>query len=242
MGLEEESRFMRLGVSPPSGVLLYGPAGCGKTALGLALAQATQANFIPIHGAEMVHKVVGESEKAISRIFARARSSAPAILFIDQIEMLARPRGLDSSAERTMDRLLSCLLMEMDGIASKISHTETKEGMSKQPSVMVVATTERKEMIDPALLRPGRLSIHIHLPLPDPSARLEILECKLFGLPFQLTTRQRQQIVEATHGWSGADLENLCREAALLALRQDIAASHVEYVHIEEALHLLNIQ
>lgn len=238
MGLEEESRFAQLGVSPPTGVLLYGPSGCGKTALGLALAQSTHATFIPVNGAEVVHKVVGESEKAIAQVFARARAAAPAILFIDQIDMLARPRGADSSAERTMDRLLSCLLMEMDGITAKT--TPGGGAAEGRPPVMVVATTESKALIDPALLRPGRLSIHIHLPLPDPAARLEILERKLAGLPAQQLSRDdREWLVGSTPGWSGADLDNLCREAALYALRHDITALHVERGHFEAALQLL---
>ncbi|KAL6065601.1 ATPases of the AAA class [Balamuthia mandrillaris] len=136
---EEPERFLRFGIAPPSGVLLHGPSGCGKTALAQAIANASQVNFVSVQGSEVLSKVLGESERALSRVFAKARASAPCILFIDQVEMVARKRGHDTSTENTFDRILSCLLTEMDGITNKQSMTST--AASSNNRVILLAGT-----------------------------------------------------------------------------------------------------
>ena len=151
MPLNSPERFSRMGVSPPRGVLLYGPSGSGKTALAQAIATEARgkATFLPVNCTEIISKVVGDTEKAIGHIFETAREAAPCILFFDQLEALAPPRGHDSSTEHTFDRLLSTLLIEMDGVGSG------EIGLSFEKHVLVLATTTSRDNLDPTILRPG---------------------------------------------------------------------------------------
>jgi len=164
--LSERRKFHRLGIEPPRGVLLYGPPGTGKTAMATAVAHeaAGAANFICVQGSELLNAVVGSSERAIARLFAQARACSPCVLLIDQIDSLAPPRGNETGSDRSLDRVLSQLLIEIDGMKSN----------ADQP-VMVVAATSRPHAIDGALLRPGRLEHHIFVPPPPLAARRELL-------------------------------------------------------------------
>ncbi len=205
--------FKRLGIKPAKGVLLYGPPGCGKTLLARAAAGESMANFISIKGPEILSKWVGESEKAIRRIFKKARQVAPAIIFIDEIDSITPRRGIfDNSG--VVERVLSQLLTEIDGI-----HSLT--------GVVVVGATNRPDIVDPALLRPGRLDLLIYVPPPDYQDRISILEIHTRKMPLSRDVDFRK-IAELTDGYSGADLEALVREAAMNAIRRNINSEMVK--------------
>ncbi|MEM1508854.1 MAG: CDC48 family AAA ATPase [Thermofilaceae archaeon] len=198
--------FRRIGIEPPKGVLLYGPPGCGKTLLAKAVATESEANFLSIKGPEVFSKWVGESERAIREIFRKARQAAPAVVFIDEIDSLAPMRGLGYSDSGVTERVVSQLLTEMDGL-------EKLEG------VVVVGATNRPDILDPALLRPGRFDRLVYVPPPDKTARLEILKVHTKRMPLAEDV-DLERLAEATEGYTGADLANLCREAAILTLRE----------------------
>ncbi|XP_063900851.1 uncharacterized protein LOC135120478 isoform X4 [Zophobas morio] len=222
---ENQSLLRKLGGTIPTGLLLNGKPGTGKTSIALALANLLQLKVVRVDCSSVRSKFVGESEKILSKIFTRCRLAAPCVLLLDQIDVLGLKRAADG--DQSADRLLSCLLTEMDGIF----------GNSVAPeSVLVVATTDRPEVLDPALLRPGRLEVHIEVPLPDKRARGEILEAKLLHTPSNLTLDIFREAVDATAGCSGADLENLCREAVMTGLREDIHMPALEDCHMRTSL------
>jgi transitional endoplasmic reticulum ATPase len=190
---------------PPSGILLYGPPGTGKTLLARAIAGETGVNFVSVAGPEVLDRYVGESEEAIRDIFERARQTAPAIVFIDEIDAIAGRRG---DGHEVTERVVSQLLAELDRAAD-------------HPSLVVLAATNRKEALDPALLRPGRLERHIEVPFPDEPARREILGVHTRGKPLHEDV-DVDRIARETPGYSGADLEALVREASIRAIR-DVA-------------------
>ncbi len=218
--LKYPEAFKRMGIRPPRGILLFGPPGCGKTLLAKAVATESGANFIAIRGPEILSKWVGESEKAIREIFRKARQAAPAVIFFDEIDAIAPARGLAADTHVT-ERIVSQLLTEMDGI-------------ERLENVVVIAATNRPDILDPALLRPGRFDKLIYVPPPDKKARLEILKIHTRKMPLADDV-DLNRIAEMTEGYSGADLEALVREAALMALREDINAKVVEMRHFEEA-------
>ncbi|QOJ78325.1 CDC48 family AAA ATPase [Infirmifilum lucidum] len=220
--LKYPESFGRLGIDPPKGILLYGPPGTGKTLLAKAVATESEANFVSIKGPEIFSKWVGESERAIRELFRKARQVAPSVIFIDEIDALAPMRGLVSSDSGVTERVVSQLLTEMDGL-------ERLEG------VVVVAATNRPDIIDPALLRPGRFDRLIYVPPPDEKARLEIFRVHTRRMPLAEDV-DLAELARRTEGYTGADIEVLVREAGLIALREDVNTTKVYMRHFEEAL------
>ncbi|AFN04758.1 AAA family ATPase [Pyrococcus furiosus DSM 3638] len=202
--LKYPEAFRAFGITPPKGILLYGPPGTGKTLLAKAVATESQANFIAIRGPEVLSKWVGESEKRIREIFRKARQAAPAIIFIDEIDAIAPTRGTD--VNRVTDRIINQLLTEMDGIV-------------ENSGVVVIGATNRPDIIDPALLRPGRFDRLILVPAPDEKARLEIFKVHTRGMPLADDV-DLKELARRTEGYTGADIAAVCREAALNAMRR----------------------
>ena len=195
--------FDAAATDPPSGVLLYGPPGTGKTLLAEAIAGESGVNFVQVAGPEVLDRYVGESEAAIRELFERARQTAPAIIFLDEIDALASNRG---EGHEVTERVVSQLLTEMDRAAS-------------HPKLVVLAATNRKGSIDPALLRPGRLEQHIEVPNPDETARREVLAVHTRGTPLGENV-DLDELAAETAGYSGAELEALVREASMRAIRE----------------------
>ncbi|WP_297501563.1 AAA family ATPase, partial [Thermococcus sp.] len=202
--LKYPEAFMGLGVTPPKGILLYGPPGTGKTLLAKAVATESEANFIAIKGPEVLSKWVGESEKRIREIFRKARQAAPTVVFIDEIDSIAPARGMEG--DRVTDRLINQLLTEMDGI-------------QENSGVVVIGATNRPDIIDPALLRPGRFDRLILVPAPDEKARLEIFRVHTRKVPLAEDV-SLEDLARKTEGYTGADIEAVVREAAMLAMRR----------------------
>jgi len=212
--------FEQMGIRPPKGILLYGPPGCGKTLLAKAAATESGANFIAVKGPEILSKWVGESEKAVREIFRRARRAAPAIIFFDEIDAIAPVRGHDVSG--VTDRIVNQLLTEMDGI-------EPLRG------VVVIGATNRPDLLDSALLRPGRFDRIIFVPPPDLKARYEILKIHTRKIPLADDV-DLAQLAKITEGYSGADLEALVREAVMLALRESLIPRPISMKYFQKAM------
>jgi len=219
--LKYPESFKRLGIEPPKGILLYGPPGTGKTLLAKAVANESGANFISVKGPELKSKWYGESEKMIRDLFRRARQVAPCVIFFDEIDAIAPRRGLGFS-DRVTESIVSQLLTELDGL-------EERHG------IVVIAATNRPDIIDPALLRPGRIDRMVFVPPPDEKARLEILKVHTRNMPLAKDVNL-EKIAKDTEGYSGADIEALCKEAAMNALREDINAKEVKMKHFEDAM------
>ena len=214
--------FQRLGIKPPKGIMIYGPPGCGKTLLARGVATESEANFITIKGPEVFSKWVGESEKAIREVFRKARMAAPAVIFFDEIDSLAPRRGAGFSDSGVSERVISQLLTEMDGITTLVD-------------IVIIAATNRPDMVDPAVLRPGRFDRLIYVPEPDEKSRLQIFKIYTKGMPLAKDVNL-DQLTTMTKNYSGADIEGLCRESAMLALRKEINAREVTMKNFEEAL------
>ncbi|MFI7280690.1 AAA family ATPase [Micromonospora chersina] len=212
--------FARLGVTPPRGVLLYGPPGCGKTYLVTALAGSGRANVLSVKGAELLSKWVGESERAVRELFRRAREAAPTLVFLDEVDALAPVRG-QATDGGTTDRVVAALLTELDGVEAL-------------RNVVVVGATNRPELVDPALLRPGRLERLVYVPPPDGPARGEILRAAARNVPLAPDVDLAALGAELD-GFSAADCAALIREAALAAMRESLSASTVTAAHVETA-------
>lgn len=212
--------FERIGITPPGGVLLYGPPGTGKTMLAKAVANESEANFISIKGPELLSKWVGESEKGIREIFRKARLAAPTVIFFDEIDSIAPKRGMHSDSSVT-ERMISQLLTEIDGL----------EALN---NVVVLASTNRPDILDPALLRPGRFDRLVYVKPPNIDGRREILDIYTDKMPLDDTVNL-EEITRDLDGFVGADIEALCREAALNALREDIDIEFVSHYHFENA-------
>src|SRR6266851_4243407 len=220
--LKKPEVFKRIGIRPPKGILLFGPPGCGKTMLARAVATESEANFISIKGPEIFSKWVGESEKAIREVFRKGRSAAPSIIFFDELDSVAPRRGMGSDDSGASERVISQLLTEMDGIEALVN-------------VVVIAASNRPDMIDPAILRPGRFDRLIFVPAPDHATRLQILKIHTRNMPLAEGV-DVDQITRQAAGYSGADMEAVCREAGLISLRRDIETKSVTMQDFRDAL------
>jgi transitional endoplasmic reticulum ATPase len=223
--------FKRMGIRPSRGILLYGPPGTGKTLLAKAVAKESEANFIQVKGPSLLSMWVGKSEEGMRKIFERARQVAPCVIFFDEIDSLAGKRGVEMGTKVT-ERVLNQMLAEMDGLE------DLKD-------ILVVGATNRPDMLDPALLRPGRFDKILLVNAPDSKGRLNILKIHTKKMPLgdeKKTFNEKEKesfikdLVDFTDGYTGADLESLSREAALLSLRESIEAKVVTMHHFEEAL------
>merc|ERR1712054_496418 len=208
--LDYPEQFEKFGMSPSKGILFYGPPGCGKTLLAKAVANECQANFISIKGPELLTMWFGESEANVREVFDKARQSAPCVLFFDELDSIAKARGGGGGdAGGAGDRVINQILTEMDGIGSK-----------KQ--VYIVGATNRPDILDPAITRPGRLDQLIYIPLPDEPSRISIINAVLRKSPVDPAV-DRDYIAKITNGFSGADITEICNRAAKVAVRESIA-------------------
>ncbi len=219
--LKHPEIFEYHGIRPPKGILLFGAPGTGKTYLTKAVANETNANFVSVKGPEIFNMYVGESEKAIREIFRKARMSAPAVIGIDEIDAIASVRG-SSPSSHVMETVVTQLLTEMDGL-------------EELAGVVVIGITNRPELIDPALLRSGRFDRIVHVPVPDKKGRLEILQIHTKKMRLDNDVNLKE-LAEKTEGYVGSDLENLCREAVMVAIREDINIKKISMRHFLEAL------
>ncbi len=219
--LSHPGRFKDMGIQPPKGVLLYGPPGTGKTLIAKAVATETNANFISIRGPQLLSKWMGESEKAIREVFKKARQVAPCVIFFDELDALAPTRGTDGSSQ-AMERVVNQLLIELDGL-------------EVLKDVVVVAATNRPELIDPALIRSGRFDRAVFIGPPTRNGREEVLKIHTRHIPMSEDV-DLGEIADATEGYVGADLEAICREAVLMAMRSDFNTKSVQMEHFRTAL------
>ena len=220
--LKNPKVFKRLGIKPPRGVLMYGPPGTGKTLLAKAVAKETEANFISVKGPELLNKWVGESEKGIRRVFERARQAAPTIIFLDEIDAIAPRRGAYEGEGNVTERVVNTLLAEMDGL-------------EELNDVIVIGATNRPDVVDPALLRPGRFDRLMLTPPPSEEGRVQILKIHTKKMPLTQDV-DLKELATSTDGYVGADIESLCREAGIEALRESIGAKEVNMSHFKKAL------
>ncbi len=215
--LKEAEIFKNKGLKAPKGLLMYGPPGCSKTLVAKALATETGVNFLAVKGPEIFNKFVGESEKKIREIFHKAKAASPSIIFFDEIDAIGSVRSSDGSSHSS-DNVLTTLLNEIDGV-------EELKG------VVIVAATNRPHILDPALLRPGRLDRHIYVRPPNVAARKQILINSIKDMTTNLTDEELQKLAEMTEGCSGADMTLVSQEAGLSAFREDIHFENVEFRH-----------
>ncbi|XP_053676102.1 transitional endoplasmic reticulum ATPase TER94 [Anopheles nili] len=209
--VEHPDKFLKFGMQPSRGVLFYGPPGCGKTLLAKAIANECQANFISVKGPELLTMWFGESEANVRDIFDKARSASPCVLFFDELDSIAKSRGGNvGDAGGAADRVINQILTEMDGMGAK-------------KNVFIIGATNRPDIIDPAILRPGRLDQLIYIPLPDEKSREAILRANLRKSPVSDDV-DLNYVAKVTQGFSGADLTEICQRACKLAIRQAIEA------------------
>jgi len=203
--------FERLQTKPPKGILLFGPSGTGKTLLAKAVANESECNFIAVKGPELLSKWVGESEKGVREIFRKARQASPSIIFFDEIDALVPRRGTYQGSSHVTESVVSQILTELDG-------------MVELKNVTILAATNRPDMLDEALLRPGRLERHIYVPAPDEESRKKIFEVYLGGETGNILAKDVEigALVGQTEGYVGADIEALVREAKMAAMRDFI--------------------
>lgn len=219
--MNSPERFERLGISPPSGVLLYGPPGTGKTLMAKAVANETNANFISVRGPQLLSKWVGESEKAIRQTFRKGRQVSPTVIFFDELDSLAPNRGGEVGTN-VSERVVNQLLTELDGL-------------EQMEDVMVIAATNRPDMIDPALIRSGRFDRLVYIGEPELDGRKQIFQIHTDDTPLAPDVSLRE-LAELTNGYVGSDIESICREAAIEALRDDPDSEEVEMRHFRKAM------
>ncbi|MBI5398875.1 CDC48 family AAA ATPase [Candidatus Woesearchaeota archaeon] len=219
--LKMPEAFTRLGVRPPKGILLYGPPGTGKTLLAKAVANESEANFILVKGPELLSMWVGESERGVRKVFERARQTSPTIVFFDEIDAIAPRRGA-SPDTRVTERVVNQLLTEIDGL-------------EELHNIVVIGATNRPDILDTALLRPGRFDRIILVGAPDEKSRLNIFNIHTKSMPLAPDVNI-EEFAKKTPGYAGADIESVCREAAMLALRKDAKAAQVTKKDFNEAV------
>ncbi|MHA1490644.1 MAG: CDC48 family AAA ATPase [Promethearchaeota archaeon] len=220
--LKHPKLFEKAGIRPLNGILLFGPPGCGKTLLAKAVATESESNFIAVKGPEVFSKWVGESERSVREIFRKARQAAPSIIYFDEIDAISSGRG-NFQGSHIYDSIVNQILVEMDGV-------ENRKG------IVVVASTNRPDIVDPAFLRPGRFDRLLYVEAPDPEARLKILKVHSINMPLADDVSLKK-IARNTEGYSGADLENVCREAGMQAIREKMEKlEKIENKHFEFAL------
>jgi transitional endoplasmic reticulum ATPase len=220
--LKYPDSFEKFGVRPPKGVLIYGPPGTGKTLLAKAVANESESNFIAVKGPELLSKWVGESEKGVREVFRKARQTAPTVVFFDEIDSIASTRGGGSTDSGVTQRVVNQLLTEIDGL-------------EELQDVAVIAATNRVDIIDPALLRPGRFDRHIKVDDPNEKARLEIFKVHTKKMPLGEDVNL-DYLSKNTDGFVGADIEAVCREAVMLTLREDLKAEEVTMKYFKKAM------
>jgi transitional endoplasmic reticulum ATPase len=220
--MKDPDAFRRLGIRPAKGFLLYGPPGTGKTLLAKAVAREAEANFIATKSSDLLSKWYGESEQQIARLFARARQVAPCVIFIDELDSLVPARGSGLGEPQVTERVVNTILAEMDGL-------------EELQSVVVIGATNRPNLIDPALMRPGRLDELIYVGVPDAPGRERILKIQTAKMPLAKDV-DLASIAERTERFTGADLEDVVRRAGLAALRESLTNRHVTMAHFEAAL------
>jgi transitional endoplasmic reticulum ATPase len=220
--LKHPEAFKRLGIRPAKGFLLYGPPGTGKTLLAKATARESQANFISVKSSDLLSKWYGESEQQIARLFARARQVAPTVIFIDELDSLVPARGAGMGEPQVTERVVNTILAEMDGL-------------EELNNVVVIGATNRPNLIDPALLRPGRFDELIYVGVPDAAGRERILAIHAKGMPLAADVNLKA-LAERTMRFTGADLEDLTRRAGLAALRRGLESAEVTMADFEFAL------
>lgn len=214
--------FTRLGINPPRGILMFGPPGCSKTMIAKALATESKVNFLSIKGPELFSMWVGESERAVRDLFHKARQVAPAIIFFDEIDAIGGERTASASGSSVKERVLTQLLTEMDGV-------------NALTNVTIVAATNRPDLIDKAIMRPGRLDRIVYVKLPDQKTRAEIFRIKLLKMPIDQNV-DVNELVQQTEGYSGAEIQAICQEAAMYALEEDLEATIVSWKHFTRAV------
>ncbi|CAK9184708.1 unnamed protein product [Ilex paraguariensis] len=217
-----QDAFKRIGTRPPTGVLMFGPPGCSKTLLARAVASEAGLNFLAVKGPELFSKWVGESEKAVRSLFAKARANAPSVIFFDEIDGLAVIRGKESDGVSVADRVMSQLLVELDGLHQRVN-------------VTVIAATNRPDKIDPALLRPGRFDRLLYVGPPSQKDREEIFRIHLHKMPclFDFCIKE---LAHLTEGCTGADISLICREAAIAAIEESLDATEITMEHLKTAI------
>ncbi|UCD20580.1 MAG: CDC48 family AAA ATPase [archaeon] len=219
--LKYPNAFSRMGIRPPRGLLLYGPPGTGKTLLARAVAKESESNFIQVKGPELLSMWVGKSEEGIRKMFRRARQVSPCIIFFDELDALASKRG-HSLGNKVTERVLNQLLAEMDGL-------------EEINDIVILGATNRPDMLDSALLRPGRFDRILSIPVPDKAGRLEVFKVHTQGMPITKDVNLKL-LAEKSQGYTGADIEAVCREAGMLALREDITSKKIKKKHLDAAM------
>ena len=220
--LKHPETFQRLGIRPPKGTLLYGIPGTGKTLLAKAVASESEANFISVKGPELLSKWVGESEKGVREVFRKAKQAAPTVIFFDEIDAIASTRSGNDGDSGVTKRVVNQLLTEMDGL-------------EELEDVAIIAATNRPDILDAGLMRPGRFDRHIQVKEPDEEARLSIFEVHTKDMPLADDV-DLKKLAKNTDGYVGADIEAVCREAAMLTLRNDLESKEIPYKYFKEAI------
>ena len=220
--LKHPDTFQRLGIRPPKGTLLYGIPGTGKTLLAKAVASESEANFISVKGPELLSKWVGESEKGVREVFRKAKQAAPTVIFFDEIDAIASARSGNDTDSGVTKRVVNQLLTEMDGL-------------EELEDVAIIAATNRPDILDAGLMRPGRFDRHIQVKEPDEEARLAIFKVHTKDMPLAKDV-DLKKLAKNTDGYVGADIESVCREAAMLTLRNNLEASEIPNKYFKEAI------